>query len=71
MEKLTIVDLDGKAVEVTGLALAVMQADDFRHYRVAQPTGYQLYLYRYWEDMYQKLCTLRNCQAGHNQNGTP
>jgi hypothetical protein len=43
---------------VTDLPLAIMQADDFRHYRVAEPTAYHLYLYRYWEDLYQQLIKL-------------
>lgn len=53
-----IIDLDGKEIEVTDLALAIMQTDDYRHYRVAAPTPHQLYLYSYWEDCYQKLLIL-------------
>lgn len=53
-----ITDLDGMEVAVTDLALALMQADDYRHYRVTEPTPYQLHLYEYWEDLYQKLLTL-------------
>lgn len=62
MQKLTITDLEGKVIEVINLPLALMQADDFRHYRVAKPTEYQYYLYHYWEDVYQKLCTLQERQ---------
>lgn len=47
--------MNGKEITVTDLALALMQADDFRHYRVSKPTANQLYLYDYWEDLYQKL----------------
>ncbi|QEC78596.1 hypothetical protein [Mucilaginibacter ginsenosidivorax] len=53
-----IIDLDGKEVKVTDLSLAILQADDFRRYRVNKPTEYQLYLYKYWEDFYQKLVLL-------------
>jgi len=53
-----IVDLDGKEIGITDLALALMQADDYRHYRVSDPTQYQLHLYDYWEDLYQKLLLL-------------
>jgi hypothetical protein len=53
-----VIDLDGKEIEVTDLALALMQADDYRHYRVNVPTSYQLHLYKYWEDFYQKLLIL-------------
>ena len=53
-----IIDLDGKEIEVTDLALALLQADDYRHYRVTNPTAMQLHLYEYWEDFYQKLLLL-------------
>lgn len=62
MQILTITDLEGRVIEVTDLSLALMQADDFRHYRVAEPTDHHRYLYDYWEDVYQKLCNL------HKQN---
>ena len=55
-----ITDLDGMKIEVTDLPLALMQADDYRHYRVSDPTSYQLHLYEYWEDFYQKLLILAN-----------
>jgi hypothetical protein len=55
---MTIRDLDGKEIAVTDLAMAKMQADDHRHYRVSNPSVYQLYLYDYWEDVYQKLLLL-------------
>ena len=53
-----ITDLDGKEITITDLSLAIMQADDFRHYRVEKLTSYQLHLYKYWEDFYQKLLIL-------------
>ncbi|AYL94387.1 hypothetical protein [Mucilaginibacter celer] len=53
-----IIDLDGREVKVTDLPLAILQADDYRHYRVNDPTEHQLYLYKYWEDFYQKLVLL-------------
>ncbi|PTQ91830.1 hypothetical protein C8P68_1173 [Mucilaginibacter yixingensis] len=55
-----IIDLDGKKIEVTDLDLAIMQADDFRHYRVTKPSEYQRYLYKYWEDFYQKLLRIKD-----------
>jgi hypothetical protein len=54
-----ITDLDGKNIQVTDIDLAIMQADDYRHYRVTAPTEYQLHLYAYWEDIYQKLLALK------------
>jgi hypothetical protein len=57
-EPLQIVDLEGREMEVTDLNLSLMQADDFRHYRVNEPTETHLHLYAYWEDIYQKLLLL-------------
>ena len=53
-----IIDLDDKEITITDLSLALMQADDYRNYRVQSPTSYQLHLYKYWEDFYQKLLIL-------------
>lgn len=53
-----IIDLENKEITITDLALALMQADDYRHYRVQSATSYQLHLYEYWEDFYQKLLIL-------------
>jgi len=47
-----IIDLDGKEIIVTDLAMKIMQTDDYRHYRVQNPSSYQLHLYNYWEDLY-------------------
>jgi hypothetical protein len=55
---MTVTDLDSNEIMVTDLSLAIMQADDYRHYRVNVPTSYQLHLYKYWEDFYQKLLIL-------------
>jgi hypothetical protein len=53
-----ITDLEGVEIAVSDLHLAILQADDYRHYRVTEPTEYQLYLFQYWEDVYQKLLLL-------------
>lgn len=53
-----IIDLDGNEIEVTDLALALLQADDYRHYRVTKPTEFHIRLQNYWEDFYQKLVLL-------------
>jgi len=57
-----IIDLDGKEIEVTDLDLAVMQADDYRHYRHTDPASAERgkQLQAYWEDLYQKLWRLKN-----------
>ena len=55
---MTITDIDGKEITVTDLRLAILQADDYRHYRVSEPSEHQLYLYKYWEDVYHKLLLL-------------
>jgi hypothetical protein len=55
---MNITDLDGKEIAVTDLALAILQADDYRHYRVNDPSAYHLHLVEYWEDLYQKLLLL-------------
>jgi hypothetical protein len=53
-----IIDSNGKEIAATDLLLALMQADDYRHHRVSEPSSYQLHLYDYWEDFYQKLLIL-------------
>jgi len=32
-----ITDLDGKEIIITDLPIAILQADDYRHYRVSKP----------------------------------
>ncbi len=53
-----IIDLNGHEIAITNLQLAIMQADDFRHYRASEPTEMHLKLQAYWEDFYQKLLKL-------------
>jgi len=48
-------DMNGEEIAVTNLDLAIMQADDYRHYRVTNPTEIHIRLQQYWEDVYQKL----------------
>jgi hypothetical protein len=46
---------------VTDLSLAILQADDFRHYELSG-TGNSAFNRKqkaYWEDVYQKLIQLR------------
>jgi hypothetical protein len=57
-----IVDLNGKEIEVTDLPLAILQADDYRHYRHNNPEFDQKQR-KYWEDFYQKLLQLQSEQA--------
>jgi hypothetical protein len=57
-QPLKITDLNGVGLEIDNLQLAVLQADDYRHYRLSNPTDNDLYLYEYWEDVYQKLLLL-------------
>ncbi|WDF55803.1 3-isopropylmalate dehydratase [Mucilaginibacter sp. KACC 22063] len=54
-----IIDLNGKVIEVENINLALLQADDYRHYRVNKPTENDLNRYAYWEDIYQKLLHLK------------
>ncbi len=55
-----ITDLDGKKIEITDLPLAIMQADDYRHYTITDPAGQEFGARQkaYWEDVYQKLLLL-------------
>jgi hypothetical protein len=59
---MTIIDLNGHEIEVTDLQLALMQADDYRHYRLTNPTILSQKLQTYWEDFYQKLLQLQQEQ---------
>ncbi|QJD94358.1 hypothetical protein HH214_08895 [Mucilaginibacter robiniae] len=65
---LTITDLHGQTIEITDLQLALLQADDYRHYRrldaAYEEEDEQLQVY--WEDVYQKLTALRGREErGH------
>jgi hypothetical protein len=55
---MAIIDMNGHEIEVTDLPLALMQADDYRHYRLTNPTILSQKLQAYWEDLYQKLLRL-------------
>lgn len=56
-----ITDLNGNQLEIENLQLAVMQADDYRHYRHSDPQYNEADNKRqvYWEDIYQKLLVLQ------------
>lgn len=60
MSNRTITDIDGKTITVENLQLALLQADDYRHYRHTDPS--YVYLDKkqqaYWEDVYKKLLVL-------------
>jgi hypothetical protein len=59
---MTIIDQNGKVITIENLELAIMQADDYRHYKHVDPSfklldeGLQVY----WEDVYQKLLEARS-----------
>lgn len=55
-----ITDLNGFVLEIENLQLAIMQADDYRHYEHTDPTNKAEDEKRkaYWEDVYQKLIQL-------------
>lgn len=52
-----IIDNNGKVIEVENLDLALMQADDYRHYQHTDKAFATLdeKLQAYWQDVYQKL----------------
>ena len=55
-----IIDLNGKKLKVTDLQLAILQADEYRHYTLTDPVGREFTnkQWAYWEDIYQKLLLL-------------
>jgi hypothetical protein len=57
---MNITDINGIDLEIENLQLAIMQADDYRHYEHLNPKNRQADDERkaYWEDVYQKLLTL-------------
>jgi hypothetical protein len=57
---LTITDLNGFELEIDNLQLAIMQADDYRHYQHLDPKHKEADAQRkaYWDDLYQKLIQL-------------
>jgi hypothetical protein len=56
-----ITDLNGKVIEVENLDLALIQSDDYRHFRHANKGFEQIdeRLQCYWEDVYQKLVKIK------------
>lgn len=56
-----ITDQNGKLITIENLDLAILKADDYRHYRHTDPALKKLdeCLQAYWEDLYQKLLRLR------------
>lgn len=59
---MTITDKNGNIITIENLDLAILQADDYRHYRHSDPSFKTLDegLQAYWEDVYQKLLRLKN-----------
>ena len=59
---MTIKDLNGFDLEIENLQLAVMQADDNRHFEHFNPDLIDLAKEKraYWEDIYQKLIKLQS-----------
>ncbi|HEY9195392.1 MAG TPA: hypothetical protein VIM77_03980 [Mucilaginibacter sp.] len=55
-----ITDTDGKIITVENLQLALMQADDYRHYRNTDPdfSDFDDKQSAYWNDIFQKLMAL-------------
>ncbi|SEO08040.1 hypothetical protein SAMN05192574_105229 [Mucilaginibacter gossypiicola] len=63
-----IIDLHGKKITVVNLQLAILQADDYRHYQLGG-TAYAEFNRKqeaYWEDFYIKLLLLEN-ELNHNK----
>ena len=59
-----ILDLYGKNIEIDDLKLAILQADDFRHYQLSasDKAEYNRRQQAYWEDIYIKLLLLEQQQ---------
>jgi len=57
-----ITDLNGFDLEIDNLQLAIMQADDYRHFEHFNPDLIDLTIAKqvYWEDIYQKLLRLQD-----------
>ncbi len=62
-----ITDNNGKVIEVENLDLALLQADDYRHYRHADTAfaGLDDKLQAYWQDVYNKLEQLKLKSDNH------
>ena len=65
MEKMKITDLDGKPIEISDLDLALLQADDYRHYHHTDPAmaAADERLQAYWENIYLQLLKIKTAQA--------
>jgi len=61
-QPLKITDLNGFELEIDSLQLAIMQADDYRHYERLNPKFREADAKRkaYWDDVYQKLIQLES-----------
>jgi len=59
---MNITDINGKVIEISDLDLAIIQADDVRHYSTTQPEqlAFVLRQQAYWQDIYQKLLSLKS-----------
>lgn len=57
---ITIFDIYGTEIHVTDLTIALLQADDFRHYETSDPAHAAFFERQrvYWEDIYQKILLL-------------
>jgi hypothetical protein len=64
-----IIDQKGKGIEVNDLSLAIMQADDYRHYRWggSAHADFNSRQQACWEDFYLKLMILAE-QSGPPEN---
>ncbi|AYL95282.1 hypothetical protein [Mucilaginibacter celer] len=62
-----IMDLYGKKIKIIDLQLAILQADDFRHYQLngSDKAEYNRQQQAYWEDIYIKLMLLEQQQDNH------
>lgn len=62
---MTINDLNGKTIIVDNLDLAIMQADDYRHYRHVNPAHAERdeQLAAYWQHFYEALLRSREQQT--------
>lgn len=65
-----ILDLYGKNIEINDLKLAILQADDFRHYQLtgSDKVEYNRRQQAYWEDIYIKLLLLEQQQDNKTED---
>lgn len=57
-----IIDLHGKRIEIKDFQLAILQADDYRNYRLSgsRHETFNRKQQAYWEDVYCKLLSLQD-----------